>query len=718
LFVEFINDFADEMALQSLNHYIKTASVIRADEGFEGSRVSKLEMYILKISECLREFDYIPALNAFSAFFAIAAPSMEGKTQSAFVFEDLKPLYFSFNSEQSIYRNFSSLSHTLEKAAQIDILKIISISPGVDFNNVSALNEDFSHVKFYVLGFLVALVKDARANCSSKKCWMQYHSMRSNFEFLPVSHDDLRLLNFNFSGFCLFLDEFSNSNWSVYVRNLARKVGLRCVVANTNSKIAGNLWDRSGGSGADSVPVWSFVVTFFDRMSLFVVDSLYNLSGNIATLSALPMIDNGLRVFLNDNLITQVLKLRPGAAIFVTESLREFIEEARESTQIIDLKYFLNYICRSFASKLIVRKPCFRGELETMHGNIGILFPGSYVKIQFDSSDNPYFNSPKFLDFHLFYLQNMQKVNQWMFTTLAPFNTKRNQSLKIPMNGIVTYTWTTEYTYFDDSELFTILGCMFVPFSRPIASLLKEAQSNHPEANYSHSNILEVSAFASVVDSSQHSYEDYSEYSFGGQSGTTFINNLIVNLIEDAGYLKQSTKIVRYPREVFDLKAQFLDLCKIPFLYSVNREDATMESISSSNPSFFVSSFKRTSNDEEIDGHFDFKFNNGTTTDTSFRACIECKNYNERIGTSLLTKILKKCINSRLSLVFCRSFATKCTSKSQFIQLCQRLGINIYRVLLAASGGFNVVPLIESYPITPTPTLICILLEADRINGR
>lgn len=59
-------------------------------------------------------------------FVALVAPSLAGKTQSAFVMNFVKPLYFSFDPKneykvQYIYKNFSSLSTCLKYCAEKDL---------------------------------------------------------------------------------------------------------------------------------------------------------------------------------------------------------------------------------------------------------------------------------------------------------------------------------------------------------------------------------------------------------------------------------------------------------------------------------------------------------------------------------------------------------------------------------------------------------------------
>ena len=79
-------------------------------------------------------------------FIALAAPSLEGKTQSAFVFEDVLPLYFPLQisedaeQAQAIYRNYASLSTAVEKNAKKDLMNFIGKESGLtdqDYKNIS-----------------------------------------------------------------------------------------------------------------------------------------------------------------------------------------------------------------------------------------------------------------------------------------------------------------------------------------------------------------------------------------------------------------------------------------------------------------------------------------------------------------------------------------------------------------------------------------------------
>lgn len=222
------------------------------------------------------------------AFVAVAAPSLEGKTQMAFVLEKVRPLYFTLGatyegesqSTQKIYLNFEELNGYIEEFALEDVGAVLKQSRhninvvGKSISNdapilqrltAKNLKKKHGNLKLSTLGFLVHLVKDAKHNYDTQNIdfrpsWLKYHAERNNFEFKPVAIDDIQ--KGFFDGYCLFLDEFRGHNWAVYIRNLARAVGLRCVVSNTNAEVANlvgkNQSDMSGSAGAF---VWSIVVT-------------------------------------------------------------------------------------------------------------------------------------------------------------------------------------------------------------------------------------------------------------------------------------------------------------------------------------------------------------------------------------------------------------------------------------------------------------------------
>jgi hypothetical protein len=736
IFVEFVNSRAEENALEALDHYIKTAEYIRSDEHFEDKIVSKLEKYILDPDSCVRDLSGGVETNhsAQKSFFAIAAPSMDGKTQSAAVFDELNAFYFSLaRHDQLIYKNFAPLSCTLETIALHDVETIKNI-PGRSsesgvFISAQEIQENFTKISLWTLGFIVYLVKDAQQNYSkSLGPWIKYHSQRGNFNFAPISYAEFVDMEINFQGYCLFLDEFFDSNWSVYIRNLARAIGIRCVVANTNARI-GNLVGRRRGSGGSTENVWSFVVTCLGPSTTYILDRLGGLTNSINVIKAkiFGTVDSTVISHFLDNFVDeQIQHLRPGIAIYVADALKKFSENVDRTT--VNFKVFLDEVCIYVARQISYRKPCFKRNEESMYGNIGLLLPESYMINSTDIAGETYFNGFQFLEYHLYYLRNPQMSTNWIFITFPP--NEDSFDLLFPLPGDDTEPWTIEYTYFNEKEFFGVFGCMFIPFSKSVTSLLINAhiQSNshssgvhdtqNPVAPSNPSNPLEVSSAVSIVDATHHSFTDHRVTTFAGQPGTDFLNNLITNLIEDSSFRKwnvdDSRRNIVYPSaSVFDLK-QYMSMCHFPFLYSLNREVPLLQSYSDLSSSLFVSMYERTMNSEEIDGRFIFKSPGGLIS----RAVVECKNYSNTISTTLITEILAKFIKnssaSKLSLIFCRSVVDSTTASSAFTNICRANFINVYRIKY--DRGLNIVPFSPNFPIFPNPKYISILLEADFIN--
>ena len=237
------------------------------------------------------------------SFVALAAPSYEGKTQSAFVMRNVRPLYFVADPlaldengntlSQPIYYNYQSISAALLHYAKLDHQfiendgmptdKIALVTPKSEkqFLKVagSYLGINHSETKFWTLGFLKGLVLDAKNYDPDQSTWMEYHANRKNLIVRSTSISELKKDRDFFKGYCLFLDEFTGAVEKVMIRNLARLLGLRCIVANTNAIIANCLdksprYSMSRTSGV--AVVWSIVFTRLNRDHLDGAEYLIN----------------------------------------------------------------------------------------------------------------------------------------------------------------------------------------------------------------------------------------------------------------------------------------------------------------------------------------------------------------------------------------------------------------------------------------------------------
>lgn len=83
------------------------------------------------------------------------------------------------------------------------------------------------------------MIEDARAHIleeNARPPWLLYHANRTNIVFAAKSIEEIPR-NY-FEGYVLHWDEFRGHDWAIFVRNLARVIGLRCVVCSTNANVA------------------------------------------------------------------------------------------------------------------------------------------------------------------------------------------------------------------------------------------------------------------------------------------------------------------------------------------------------------------------------------------------------------------------------------------------------------------------------------------------
>jgi hypothetical protein len=665
------------------------------------------------------------------AFLALVAPSMEGKTQSAFVFRSVKPLYFAFTwtkgmgssqaSIQPIYLNYQSLSKFILELAALDLNNIKEKDTG--FVSSESIENDHSKIDLFVLGFLVELVNDANLNYGNRSSipWMKYHAQRKGFRFKAISVSDIS--SGFFDGYCLFLDEFFGSRETVYLRNLARTVGLRTIVSNTNSSIV-NLDGQMHMSGGNGMNVWSLVITYLDSVDAKILDSNFGLTKSILQIKRMGQHDSGVSIFLHDFVFKQVKFLRPGVAVYIADAFASFAQEYCD--QQISLRQLLEYLITTLCVNFQNRKPILASQIDSTNwAHIGLLIPDAYDKSGV-TDDEGFFHGYQFIENHLYYLSNPQNPDDWVFMTLPPAHSL-SKSMQVISKGIKT-NWNFPYTYFRKEELFTLIGCLFFPFTQSITTVLNrgrqlqliEAKSvndaRNTQAIARAGNPLEVSTAVSIIDSSQHAHL-YQYYSLGGQDGINFMKNLIENLIYSESYDKTAGIKVRFVTgDEYDLEKQFLSKCRIPFLYSMDSPIEILDKVSNLN-SVFTGIYHRTSNSDKIDGIFKFSFD---SHDPLYSAVVECKNLNtvkESINTSLLSSILKKSLeheNPLLCMVFCTKFIEEPSNASNFKRLCILEKINVYRISRAGSRSYEIVNFGKNN--CKSPSLICIIFESNVIN--
>jgi hypothetical protein len=733
--------------LEALNDYETIARMIRFDQNeYKKSKLHELEKLLYDPHNYFhinRSSHNSDNLDFSSCFVALAAPSMEGKTQSAFVFEDVRPLYFPLSivnnqtykqvgkSEQSktqnIYENYNSLTLALYCYANEDMIEIKNLYGGDQAIGASSIKITLNNYPSRVLGFLAALAEDARRpQVQNYSSWMRYHSIRPSFSFKRIRISDVKNIADLFKGFVLFLDEFVGTPWATYVRNFARAIGLTCLVANTNTKVA-NLVGSESISGASGFIIWSIVIISLGPSRIDIINQLCQLTYSIESIKKNSS-DPGVNEFLNNFVNEQINYLRPGMAMFLSESI---VQYAQLNQQNINLKDFLDNVLKNTAKKMRVRKFRNGNDLVWQCANIGLFLSESFEQSLPNSNNYSWFcQGFSFLQNHLYYLVNPIGNANWIFLTNPPIESSK--CLQVLYSNILT-DWTYERTFFDRKDTGTILSCLYLGFQSTITRILSRAEgeilqnpfnvfnAQNEKALKRNGNALEVSAAVSIIDASQHSFGTwdgclYNEtFSLSGQNGIDFIKNLLMNLINTKFETKKRFLIFKlsFVGCICDL-ANIFKRMHVPFIYSLNREDGFLDLLNSVSNSVYLKKFERTSDSEQIDGKFEFKLDGREQV-----AVVECKSRVDKISSTIIYEILKRSEpkNPKLILIFCDEISTLPTEESKLTNFCNYKMINVYKVERSINDGKNFINIVPFYEAIYDPEIICLIFESTIINN-
>lgn len=730
-----------------MNDYEIIARMIRFDQNeYKKSRLYELEKLLYDPQNYFRKSrssHNSDNLDVSSCFVALAAPSMEGKTQSAFVLEDVRPLYFPLSivndqtykqissseqfKTQNIYENYKSLTLALYRYANEDMIEIKNLYRGDQSIGANSIKNTLNNYPSRVLGFLAALAEDARRpQVQNHSSWMRYHSIRPSFSFERIRISDVENLADRFKGFVLFLDEFVGTPWAIYVRNFARAIGLTCLVANTNTKVA-NLVGSENTSGASGFIIWSIVITSLGPSSIDIINRLCQLTYSIESIKRNSS-DPGVNVFLNNFVHEQIKHLRPGMAMFLSESI---VQYAQLNHQNINLKDFLDNVLKNTSMKMRVRKFRDGDDLVWQCANIGLFLSESFEQSSPNSNDYSWFcQGFSFLQNHLYYLVNPIGNANWIFLTNPPIQSSK--CLRFLYSNILG-DWKNERTFFDHKDTGTILSCLYLGFQSTITGILSRAEAEilqnpfnvfnaqNEKALKRNGNALEVSAAISIIDASQHSFGTLNGYfydetfSLSGQNGIDFIKNLLMNLINTTFETKKCFLFFKLSFDdcICDL-ANIFKRMHVPFIYSLNREDEFLNLLNSVSNSVYLKKFERTSDSEQIDGKFEFKLDGREQV-----AVVECKSRVDKISSTIIYEILKKSEpqNPKLIFIFCDEIASLSNEESKLTKFCNDKMINVYKVERSRRNRESFIIIVPFYEVIEDPAVICLIFESTIINN-
>lgn len=687
-----------------LETFIRIGKAIRDDPNYPTSNMGKFEKMPTDFnSACLEIQSKESAKNTFASdttFIALAAPSIEGKTQSAFVVKDVLPLYFpiceTFDrsecySPQQIYVNFWDYVCMLRDCALADLKNLDHHIP-----SAHDLLDSKKTEKFWTAGFLRSLIEtfNPLIPTDHKQLeefnWMDVFTKEQSFTFTQASVEDIISFT-DCTKFFLFLDEFIPESWVIFIRNLSRAIRLRCVVANTNTKIV-NVVSKSSSASENSEAIWSCVICRLNGARRAILDSEYGFTHSIKTIvrslepnfpdptddktffSLLEQSDNPVLKFLGTFNDARIEQMRPGIAAFLAKSFKRYAEEKLNTkNHASDLVNLLEFVIWNMSTLLHSRKPRLHYEHSGFIGNIGLLLAQSYYPIQKISSLGKEaielaktFNQRAHMDNHLYYLSNPAKPDKWAFLTFLSDDSERKMINYLDCDNKSKLKWEVEYTYIRIEEIMEIAACLTIRYNRSVCYAMSDANinisSNADGAVDSVNdndpgrcgNASEITAAACIVYATRHG--KCGLYSFTGINGQEFIKNLLRNLINDEEFDVLSSHLFTYypvvddenRDKVFDLE-NFMSTCKIPYIYGWNHQIPHFDTLNSREGLFFRN-FIRVANADEVDGRFDALIGNEYK-----QVVVECKNYGSIITTTKLIGILKKCIANPevgLSIVF------------------------------------------------------------------
>lgn len=596
-------------------------------------------------------------------------------------------------------------------------------------------HESYKDVKYFTLGFLMKLAEEGNAlfvdDETSGQSWMEFHAHRggdrSELYYSAISISEARAKRDVFEKYFLFLDEFVGHPWAVLIRNLARAIGLGTIVANTNSDI-GNLtgYAQAASSGDEANYVaWSYIVTklnpFYwiepisdasapqDReLSVSLESKLMRKVTMILNNCPDDLAKNGLKIFF-DNLKDEFCLTRPGVFEFVAF----FIENVSVDKPFTALS-FIDSLFRFTAKKVGLRKNKILGTGYGRLANLGLLLSNSYVT-EVEKTDFM-FHKKSFLKNHLYYLLNPVDKDDWAFLTFRP--SEKGESLQVYKDGRLD-DWMTELTFLRDTELLTILSCMFIVSKYSTIEDIVTGEclgkrgnpslssNTNPLAIKLDGNRLETLASVSLIDSSHHSLGSMHS-TLSGQNGKIFIHNLLNNLISsrEAGSRrnKKCEMIISS-----NLLENFLASIEVPFLYAANcTVPELLQKLTRSNCGINVGECKRTADKDKIDFKLDlFK------TDKGKRFAVgECKNWALPVPVPKIIEAIQKAWNTKdciLNLIFCTEMNDFETSRSKLHEMAN---VSIY-MTVKHENKITWIPIRERLD----PDIVVLIFESSVIDS-
>lgn len=632
---------------EKLQKYNKIGEIIHSDPGYEESPIGQLEQMILERDE-----------NK-SHFYAIVAPSYTGKSQTAFTFKSLKPLYFLLSQlgdgMQLLYENFLILSYFLENALKNDLaeLKRLNSQTGrqgdvIDQISATELKTVHGDIKFKALGFIIALIEHANSefNLSGDQRWMEFYvTSARNFTVEAKSINDLS--DYDFGNFVMFFDEVGEDDWSIFALNIFRAAKFPVIHIYTYANVANIVGKVTPGDSE-----LSLVIAKLNSMNQTLLNSIYpNFMDKIEEIIAAAGNDNE-RILIRgffDNFIREQLKnLRSGFADLIVDG---FLKIEISNFLEVTLNKLLEQIVEKMTCRAEIVKSGMLSCIEGFLGSLALFTKNAYVPNGSGDLEHKIFHMETYLRNNYYYLMNPVDKDYWCFQVFRP--EADGKPLRVLVNNEFK-DWDVEYTYFRKEEIIPLIFCQCFNLSTPIPTSFKNGleiakasqKTSRRIRNVDDSRNLKFVPSICVIEATTHNFKNCCS-TFSGQEGKSFLTNLVSNLIEEDKYRRSENVTLNC-----DIIEATLKCVHVPYLFPADMKL----------PEFFDQHFSSTEKfnnrsvhfGEFIDHSFKFFIKNGTDIPSIGSCLVESEYWGKIMTTSALIPLLKK--PSNMSLIFCKSF--------------------------------------------------------------
>ena len=727
--------------VESLENYLKTGRLIRKyppNELLEMEDIIKngqSNEFFKSLSECIsyKEFGN-------NYYLALVAPSLTGKTQSAFTIKSKKPVYFSLGAFQNIYNCFSMLNKELEKSAIEDHDRFMEIfnetTKTLPSQSISmTILDDFIGSKSRTLGLLFALMKDGLENYVEptdeddiKKDWMFFYTRERTIEYTPMSMADF-LKHPNYQdfkdNFYVFLDEFVvvGRPWRIFIRNLCRKLKLTCAVASTDADWTDSIGaSLKSGSRTELPRLRTICKTEVFPMTKGQVESeeelpdlitkLHSLAANISEeeLSKVKL--------FTDYLLEQCVDSRPGFMYLCIDALLKCVNGDFFNREKITMDELFESFMGRLQFEVYQRKKIDLDTIEGIHAKCQLMCGNYFKKDYYEGQNDELVFDTGNIDNHFFYIKS--PVENLTF----PLMRAATSQIPIIPNYFKKRAVFEVQSYFKLEEELFLIACLMnnlkysiaVPFFSIYHKSIALEQDPEPKSLY------ENLAATAIIDTSSKSL-----------TGTRFEDFLkgVVNSFNRTVCDKKKRRFeIKTEPKIQATLAKF----KVPFLYPSNTDwpDVYEKFLPRNSSKILRGNYSKTSIQSRIDAKFDLV----NAENNNWSQCIvKCKNRGDNFDVNEFANVIdakNKFLeknnenNSKypIHLTFCKSlgeFKSRNKYGKAVISKAQQEKMNVLRLEPVYESEFNfshfkLVPWCSKHlPFYQEPEITAIIIDVNSL---